>query len=187
MRFRPLSPSLNSGVPLGRHGGRGGRHAQLSGSSFPSLLWLPLSLSQYVQRHPLAEISFSTFLKGRSPLWSDTADCILLRPHRDVVGTRVVWQLVLDANWGVWAPWPPLTVHWFTCVSATLIPCETLHDCPYTFFASCHNLPMYSLLFLYCPKHVYDFGIQQMFISFRRGSHIFIGNGISMFTIPSDF
>lgn len=173
---------------MGRHGGRGGRHAQLSGSSPPSLLWLPLSLSQWYQGHPLAEISFSTFLKGRSPLWSDTADCVLLRPHRgDVVSTCVVWQLVLDANWGAWAPWPPLTVHWFTGVSATLTPCETLHDCPYTFFAGCHNLPMYSLLFLYCPKHVYDFGIQQMFISFRRGHHMFIGNGISMFTIPSDF
>ena len=158
------------------------------GPALPHCCGRHSSLSQRVQWYPLAEISFSAFLKGRSPLWSDTADCILLRPHQgDVVSTHVVWQLGLDDNWEAWATWPPFTVHGFTGVSTTLIPCETLHDCPCKFFASCHNLPMYSLFFLYCPKHVYDFGIEQIFISFRRGSHVFIGNGISMFTIPSDF
>lgn len=56
--------------PRGPVRGQGGRHAYLSGSGFPSLLWPPPSLSWCIQWFPLAESLFSTFLKGRSPLWS---------------------------------------------------------------------------------------------------------------------
>ena len=128
--------------------------------------------------------------KAGVPYGQHMADCTLLMLHwvdAGVVSAHVVWQLGRDANWGAWVPWAPLPVHWFTVASAMLVVHKPFHHCLYKFFACCHNLPIYYLLFLYHPEHVYDFGIQQMFISFRGDSHMLIGNGISMLTIISDF
>lgn len=154
----------------------------LAGTGGPSLLWPPPGRSPCVQWSPLAESLSSSFPEGRSPLWTAHGG-----PARATLRRcRSCWPWGGVAA-GAWAPPAPLTAHRPAVPSTVVTVQEPLHRCPYKLSASCHSLAIYSVFVLFCPEQVYDFGMWQMFISLRGGSHMLFGNGTGIFIILSNF